>query len=200
MWMRNRYKNSSLKRYNLLYKRISEMLLQHRLNEIQSVISGYQAQIDELNNKISALQSHAQKVLSVEQSMESAVAQLQTAISMVNQVCPDELSAFQDVINNQFGDAPIAELPPANDTTDSVEPTEPTAPTNPPETTAEAPTVDVETSETDNKKIDSSEQKPEWYGLSWQKFKTYAKNKGINTKGKTKAEIELKLLSLLTNR
>jgi len=180
------------------------MLLQHRLNEIQSVISGYQAQIDELNNKISALQSHAQKVLSVEQAMESAVSQVQTAIAMVNQVCPDELVEFKIVIDSQFGDAPIAELPASVNPTEAVEPTEPDAPINPPETTTEPATVDVEaTSENDqtvSKSVDSLDQKPEWHSLSWQKFKTYAKNKGINTKGKTKAEIEMELLSLLTNR
>ncbi|MFB2878551.1 hypothetical protein [Floridanema aerugineum] len=199
------------------------MLLQHRLNEIQSVVSGYQAQIDELNAKISALQAHAQKVGSVEAAMESAVQQLQTAIAMVNQVCPDELPEFKDVINSQFGDAPIAELPAANETTDSIEPTEPTAPTASTkpsgcdvysdwESADKAiaamkpnevidPTkgvIDVEPTEAaepTESPAPSPEQKPPYHALSWREFLSYAKAQGVNTKGKTRAEIELELLS-----
>lgn len=78
------------------------MLLQHRLDEINSIINGYQAQIEQLQNQISALQSHAQKVGSVESAMESAVHQLQTAINLVNSICPDELNQFREVVLSQF--------------------------------------------------------------------------------------------------
>lgn len=176
------------------------MLLQHRLNEIQSVIAGYQSQIDELNAKIAALQAHAQKVGSVEAAMESAVQQLQTAIAMINQVCPDELAEFKDIIDEQFG-TPVAELPAAADTTD-VEPE--TAPTNPdaPEASdsREATEATIQSVEAINltDAIPDGEgeaTKPEWNDLSWQEFVKYAASKGIKTKGKKRGDIELELFS-----
>ena len=178
------------------------MLLQHRLNEIASHISGYQSQIDELNAKIAALQAHAQRVGSVEAVMESAVQQLQTAIAMINQVCPDELAEFKDVINEQFG-TPVAELP-AADTEVEPEPPAPTSPNSPEvfDSWEAAEAVIMETEP--NTVIDPTEgvipdgegeaTKPEWADLNWQEFVRYAASKGIKTKGKKRGDIELELL------
>lgn len=108
------------------------MLLQHRLDEINSIINGYQVQIEQLQSQIQSLQAHAQKVGSVEAAMESAVSQLQVAINMVNSVCPDELNQFSQVVVSQFevsADAPqlqavetIAEVIPDEPTSDAPTP------------------------------------------------------------------------------
>ena len=180
------------------------MLLQHRLNEIASHISGYQSQIDELNAKIAALQAHAQRVGSVEAAMESAVQQLQTAIAMINQVCPDELADFKDVINEQFG-TPVAELP-ASDTEVEPEPPAPTSPDAPEvfdsweaadaaiQATKPSPVIDPAEGVIPEGEGDEA-TKPEWNDLSWPDFVKYAASKGIKTKGKKRGDIELELLN-----
>lgn len=42
---------------------------------------------------------------------------------------------------------------------------------------------------------ESPSEKPVYHSLNWRAFLRYAKGQGINTKGKTRAEIELELLS-----
>lgn len=111
------------------------MLLQHRLDEINSIINGYQAQIEQLQNQISQLQSHAQKVGSVEAAMESAVHQLQTAINLVNSVCPDELNRFREVVVSQFE---VSTCPP------QLQPVESEAKSTDAETNPPASTIPVE--------------------------------------------------------
>lgn len=111
------------------------MLLQHRLDEINSIINGYQAQIEQLQNQISQLQSHAQKVGSVEAAMESAVSQLQTAINLVNSVCPDELNRFREVVVSQFE---VSACPP------QLQPVESEAKSTDAETNPPASTIPVE--------------------------------------------------------
>jgi hypothetical protein len=46
---------------------------------------------------------------------------------------------------------------------------------------------------------DTPASKPLYHSLSWREFLSYAKQQGINTKGKTRGEIELELLNQSQN-
>lgn len=85
------------------------MLLNNRLNQIASDINSYEVQIAEMQEKIRELQAHSQLVGSTESAMESAVSQLLNAISLINQVCPDELKEFKRVVSDCFS-MPVAAL------------------------------------------------------------------------------------------
>lgn len=92
----------------------------------------------------------------------------------------------------------LPQLPAANTPTEAVE-TEPTAPTNPTSETTEAPAIDVEATEAEadrpHQSPEAPSEKPPYHALNWREFLRYAKAQGINTRGKTRAEIELELLS-----
>jgi hypothetical protein len=120
-------------------------LLAAKFNQIATAIDTTNAQIAALQAKLSELQEHQQQLLSVEQACQSALAQVGTALSMLNHVDSTEIGTFKAAVDAQFGTDAIAFLestPGTAETIKSVEP-EPTAPE--PSTTADIePAIDVE--------------------------------------------------------
>lgn len=120
-------------------------LLAAKFNQIASAIDATNAQIAALQAKLSELQEHQQQLLSVEQACQSALAQVGTALSMLNHVDPAEIPTFKAAVEAQFGTDAIAFLEPATAApAETIEP-EPTAPTTPKTTTPDIePAINVE--------------------------------------------------------
>jgi hypothetical protein len=124
-------------------------LLAAKFNQIASAIDATNAQIAALQAKLSELQEHQQQLLSVEQACQSALAQVGTALSMLNHVDPAEIPTFKAAVEAQFGTDAIAFLEPATAApAETVEP-EPIAPIAPEPTTPDIePAIDVEVTAT----------------------------------------------------
>jgi hypothetical protein len=87
-------------------------LLAAKFNQIASAIDATNAQIAALQAKLSELQEHQQQLLSVEQACQSALAQVGTALAMLNHVDPAEIGTFKAAVEAQFGTDAIAFLEP----------------------------------------------------------------------------------------
>ncbi|MEG4087469.1 hypothetical protein [Microcoleus sp. POL10_C6] len=125
-------------------------LLAAKFNQIATAIETTNAQIAALQAKLSELQEHQQQLLSVEQACQSALAQVGTALSMLNHVDPAEIGTFKAAVEAQFGTDAIAFLESATPTpaeTVEPEPVEPTAPESPAAPDVE-PAIDVEATDT----------------------------------------------------
>jgi CBS domain-containing protein len=120
-------------------------LLAAKFNQIATAIETTNAQIAALQAKLSELQEHQQQLLSVEQACQSALAQVGTALAMLNHVDPAEIGTFKVAIDTQFGTDAIAFLESATPTpAEAVDP-EPIVPTAPEPTAPEVePVIDVE--------------------------------------------------------
>ena len=88
-------------------------LLAVKFAQIATAIDTANAQIAALQIQLSELQEHQQQLLSVEQACQSALAQVGTALSMLNHVDPAEIGTFKAVVEAQFGTEAIAFLEPA---------------------------------------------------------------------------------------
>ncbi|MEG4149397.1 hypothetical protein [Microcoleus sp. Pol12B5] len=122
-------------------------LLAAKFNQIASAIDATNTQIAALQAKLSELQEHQQQLLSVEQACQSALAQVGTALSMLNHVDPAEIDTFKAAVEVQFGTDAIAFLESAAPA-ETVE-SESTAPTAPETTTPDIePAIDVEVTTT----------------------------------------------------
>lgn len=136
-------------------------LLAAKFNQIASAIDATNAQIAALQAKLSELQEHQQQLLSVEQACQSALAQVGTALSMLNHVDPTEISTFKAAVEAQFGTDAIAFLEPATAApAETVEP-EPTAPTAPETTTPDIePAINVEVTATTDEPVTDAPIEP----------------------------------------
>jgi|688.fasta_scaffold799796_1 hypothetical protein len=189
-------------------------LLAVKFNQIATAIETTNAQIAALQVKLSELQEHQQQLLSVEQACQSALAQVGTALSMLNHVDPTEIPTFKAAVEAQFGTDAIAFLEPAAPTpaeTVEPEPTAPTAPETTPETETEPaiPAIDVEVTtdapiETTPEATTPEATTPEATGvegllnkMSIQNIRKLASAKGVDTKG-TRANIAARLKTLVT--
>lgn len=106
-------------------------LLAVKFAQIATAIDTANAQIAALQIQLSELQEHQQQLLSVEQACQSALAQVGTALSMLNHVDPAEIGTFKAAVEAQFGTDAIAFLEPAIPTpAETIEP-EPIAPIAP---------------------------------------------------------------------
>ena len=184
-------------------------LLAVKFNQIATAIETTNAQIAALQVKLSELQEHQQQLLSVEQACQSALAQVGTALSMLNHVDPTEIPTFKAAVEAQFGTDAIAFLEPAAPTpaeTVEPEPTAPTAPETTPETETEPaiPAINVEV--TTDAPIETTPEAttPEATGvegllnkMSIQNIRKLASAKGVDTKG-TRANIAARLKTLVT--
>lgn len=167
-------------------------LLAVKFNQIASAIDATNAQIAALQAKLSELQEHQQQLLSVEQACQSALAQVGTALSMLNHVDPAEIGTFKAAVEAQFGTDAIAFLEPAAPA-ETVAP-EPTAPIAPEPTmpdiepaidvevtvTPDAPVTDkpIEATPTPSAKIESLLSK-----MSLADIRKLAKNKKVDARG-----------------
>ena len=112
-----------------------------KFNQVDASIADTQSQITALQTKLSELQDYRQQLLSVEQACQSALAQVGTALAMLNHVDASQIGTFKAAVDAQFGTDAIAFLESATPT--PAEPVEPTAPESP--TTPEVePVIDVE--------------------------------------------------------
>lgn len=114
------------------------MLLAERLASINSQIGNYEVEINRLNQLILELKSHAQEVQGAEAACESALAQIDTALSMLEAIAPDEIAKFKAAIDAKFS-SPPAQLPPAP--TPQPEPSPEPQPTPAPEDAIEVEVV-----------------------------------------------------------
>lgn len=185
-------------------------LLAAKFNQIATAIDATNAQIAALQAKLSELQEHQQQLLSVEQACQSALAQVGTALSMLNHVDPSEIGTFKAAVDAQFGTDVIAFLESATPTpAETVEP-EPTAPIAPEPTTPDIePAIDVEvatdapaTDEPSEPVIKSTATTPATIEkmlneMTIQSIRKLASVKGVDTKG-TRATIAGRLKALVT--
>ena len=122
-------------------------LLASKFAQIATAIDTANAQIAALQIQLSELQEHQQQLLSVEQACQSALAQVGTALSMLNHVDPAEIGTFKAAVEAQFGTDAIAFLEPAIPTpAETIEPIAPIVPIAPkPAVMPEvAPIIDIE--------------------------------------------------------
>lgn len=120
-------------------------LLAAKFNQIATAIDTTNAQITALQAQLSELQEHQQQLLSVEQACQSALAQVGTALSMLNHVDPAEIPTFKAAVSVQFGTEAIAFLESATPTPAETVKPEPVAPIEPElAVSGVEPTIDVE--------------------------------------------------------
>ena len=181
-------------------------LLATKFAQIATAIDTTNAQILALQAKLSELQEHQQQLLSVEQACQSALAQVGTALSMLNHVDPSEIGTFKAAVEAQFGTDTIAFLEPATPTpAETVEP-EPTAPTAPePSATPKIePAIDVQvTPEPEPATPIEPEPAPEMdikqtlANMPLPSLRMLAKSKSVDARG-TKANITARLQKIVT--
>jgi hypothetical protein len=73
-----------------------------KLAQVNTNISETQAQIAALQTKLSELQDYHQHLLLVEQACESVLAQMETALAMLNNVDPTQIAIFKAAIELKF--------------------------------------------------------------------------------------------------
>lgn len=179
-------------------------LLATKFNQIASAIEFTNAQILALQTKLSELQEHQQQLLSVEQACQSALAQVGTALSMLNHVDPAEIGTFKAAVEAQFGTDAIAFLESATPTpAEPVEP-EPTAPTALELATSETETdstIDVEVTPETVAPIEPATPTTDIEGrlnkLSIQSIRKLGAAKGVGGFG-SRSEIAARLKALVT--
>ncbi|HLO87782.1 MAG TPA: hypothetical protein VK203_22630 [Nostocaceae cyanobacterium] len=176
------------------------MLFNQAVARYDSQISDIKAQIEALREKLSQVEADRQNLLATEQMWESAIAQITAAkaateaIGQTNLV--DDAKAAIDAVFSELpqltawdeAEAEIMEMEPQK----PIDPTEGVIPENTEATEAEA--IDVTSDVVAEAKATEAE-KPAYHSLIWREFLKYAKSKGINTKGKTRGEIELELMN-----
>jgi chromosome segregation ATPase len=105
------------------------MLFQNKINQLNTKVSEINATIEDLSRQIEALreqklalETHLQELGSAENAAESALVQVQTAISMIQAISPDQIATFKDAITALFN-TKLPILPPV---TPDPEPENPT--------------------------------------------------------------------------
>ena len=181
-------------------------LLVAKFNQIASAIDTTNTQILALQAKLSELQEHQQQLLSVEQACQSAIAQIGTALSMLNHVDPSEIATFKAAVEAQFGTDAIAFLESATPTpAEPIEP-QPVAPITPePSATPEVePAIDVRVTpelepaapiEPESAPAEDIEQVLNKLPLL--SLRMLAKSKSVDARG-TKANITARLKRIIT--
>lgn len=111
------------------------MLLSTLTASLQSDYANLQSQIEAMQESQRQIVDKLQQVGAVESKMQTAVLALQEAIASINEVCPEELGAYQETINSLF-QAPVAILGAAVDEPET-------------ETTEETVTIETEALEDD---------------------------------------------------
>lgn len=172
-------------------------LLAVKFAQIATAIDTANAQIAALQVQLSELQENQQQLLSVEQACQSALAQVGTALSMLNHVDPGEIPTFKAAVEAQFGTDAIAFLESTTPT-----PTEPIEP-EPSATPEIEPAIDVEVAPAPEPAAPIEPATPadiegKLNKLSIQSIRKLASAKGIDAKG-TRAAIAGRLKAIVTN-
>ncbi len=189
------------------------MYLQQLIEQSQSAIANWEAQIAELQAKILEMQQQIQIYGSVQEAMKSADLQLINALRMLDQVCPEEIASFRDLILSRFDNGKVEAIAPGNDDPAPVE-TEPQPedPNPSPSTnngtetetetgdeTIDVPAVEVEETASKNGKVKAVSLE-DLSKLDWDTVRRLAKICGINTKGMKRYDVELLLISKQVTR
>lgn len=181
------------------------MYLQQLIQESQAAIANWETEIAELQAKILAKQQEIQVYGSIQAAMESADLQLVNAINMLDQVCPDELPGYQELILSRFKSPNPKLIESAGDTSapnpDPVPAPAPQPGSDDPIDITATEVKEVSPEQPESSK-DSASPTPDDRVLSQQKIKSLewatlrklAKGCGINTKGMQRHEVEQALL------
>lgn len=125
-------------------------VLAAKFNQVDASIADTQSQITALQTKLSELQDYRQQLLSVEQAIQSALSQVDTALIMLTHVDPTQIDTFKDALTIKFTTDAIGILSPADTApTQPIEP-EPFAPTAPEsQTVPDESVIDVQSTPVD---------------------------------------------------
>ena len=158
------------------------------------------------------MQQQIQIYGSVQEAMKSADLQLINALRMLNQVCPEEIASFRELIVSRFENGEVEAIAPGGDEPATTEPDaqpedpSPSSTSNGTETEAEAsdqvidvPAVEVEESASKNGKVKAVSLE-ELSKLDWDAVRRLAKLCGINTKGMKRYDVELLLIAKKVTR
>ena len=194
--------------------------LDSQINSIATEIVELESHLAKLRDAQKRIENERQAMLTLAKAGESALEQASNFLSMAKAANrTDMIEAFWTGIDGLRNDKPqLTACDEADEIVCNTEPNKPIDPTEgviPNESTSEpsdndqpdlsnnGTTAPIEPSKdtgNDDATINESEatdttSKPEWHSLNWREFLKYAKAKGIKTNRKTRAEIELALLS-----
>lgn len=174
--------------------------LDNQIADCAAMIAELEAKLAQVRESQKQLENERQGLLTLAKAGESAIEQANNFLTLAKAAGrADMVEAFWSGIDGLRDEKP--ELPPASEPSPepSPEPSEPTAPTSDAiditATSIEESIAEAEKPDAATDSDEKADKKPEWHALNWREFLKYAKGKGINTKGKTKAEIELELLT-----
>ena len=88
-------------------------LLTAKFNQIASEIESTNSQITALQTKLGELQEFQQQLLSVEQAVQSALSQTDTALMMLTHVDPSQVEIFQNALTVKFAPGAVALIQPS---------------------------------------------------------------------------------------
>ena len=88
-------------------------LLTAKFAQIASEIDTTNAQITALQTKLGELQEFQQQLLSVEQAVQSALSQTDTALMMLTHVDPSQIEIFQNALTVKFAPGAVAMIQPS---------------------------------------------------------------------------------------
>lgn len=188
--------------------------LDNQIQDCAVLIAELEAKLAKVRETQKSLENERQGLLTLAKAGESAIEQAATFLRLAKAGDrADMVNAFWNGIDGLRDEKPQltawdeaeAEIM-ATEPNQPIDPTEGVVPEtsntteaeaiNVPATTIDEPIAEAEKPDTATDSADSQvSEKPEWHALNWREFLKYAKGKGINTKGKTKAEIELELLT-----
>lgn len=179
-------------------------LLTAKFNQIASQIEVTNAQITTLQTKLSDLQEHQQQLLSVEQAVQSALGQVDTALMMLSHVDPTQIEIFQNALVAKFNTEVIALIQPsAPAPTEQPDPTTP-APDAPLPTESDA-VIDVQatpasepTTPTAPEPLPGMDIEKELANMPLPLLRSLAKSKKIDARGSA-INITARLKKLVTN-
>lgn len=174
-------------------------LLTAKFNQIASQIDTTNAQITALQTKLSELQEHQQQLLSVEQAVQSALSQTDTALMMLTHVDPSQVEIFKDALTAKFNTEVIAMIQPS-----APPASEPTAPDAPLPTESDA-VIDVQattapepTTATEPEPLPDMDIEKELANMPLPLLRSLAKSKSVDARG-NKANLAARLKKLVTN-
>jgi hypothetical protein len=158
------------------------MLLSTLIAAQQETYAAIEIQIQILQEKQREIQAFMQQLGSVESKMVSAAQLVQEAIASINEVCPDELNNYKQLITGLFN-APIASLPSGDDEPD---PTPPADSEPAPEVEEEGTEVTVEVQALTLVGATSliEEIKQEAIAMTWKDLRQYMSDYKLSMKGK----------------
>jgi hypothetical protein len=164
--------------------------VQNQVNSNADTIEQLQQQIELLRQQNLELQSHLQALGTAEAAAESAVAQLQTAISLIKAIDPSQLRVLKEVVDGLFeiqGQEENVKLIAEVDE-------EPTVTVIEPEPTPNTPTIEVKSETSPNGTIpkliknlyeeSNDSDSVSYESLSYAQLKTLCNERGLETSGK----------------